>query len=149
MKELITGFYFSQNPANFLTFSHKFEELRQNARPELSSAIENLDNYNVIFLGYPNWNADLPMPLHTFLDTYDLSRKNVVYSLVDFGRHGAWSGWGCPTLSHSPTASPVPSRKSVWTIWFSQKEEVCPINAKRRTQPCFHGASAIFVLILF
>ncbi len=150
MKELITGFYFSQNPANFLTFSHKFEELRQNARPELSSAIENLDNYNVIFLGYPNWNADLPMPLHTFLDTYDLSRKNVVYSLVDFGRRGAWSGWGCPTLSHSPHGITCPIAKiGVDNMVLTKRRKVCPINAKRRTQPCFHGASAIFVLILF
>lgn len=32
-----------------------YEELRQDARPELSGEIENLDDYNVIFLGYPNW----------------------------------------------------------------------------------------------
>ena len=61
-----------------------YDELRQNARPELSSEIENLDDYNVIFLGYPNWNADLPMPLYTFLDTYDLSGKTV----IPFTAHG-------------------------------------------------------------
>ena len=49
----------------------------------------------MIFLGYPNWNADLPMPLYTFLDTYDLSGKNVVYSLVKIladAEHGAAGG---------------------------------------------------------
>ena len=61
-----------------------YDELRQNARPELSSKIENPDDYNVIFLGYPNWNADLPMPLYTFLDTYDLSGKTV----IPFTAHG-------------------------------------------------------------
>ena len=65
----------------------------------------------MIFLGYPNWNANLSMPLYTFLDTYDLSGKNVVYSLVDFGRRGAWSGWGCPTMSHSPHGITCPIAK--------------------------------------
>lgn len=61
-----------------------YEELRQDARPELSSQIENLDDYNVIFLGYPNWNADLPMPLYTFLEAYDFSGKTI----IPFVTHG-------------------------------------------------------------
>lgn len=61
-----------------------YDELRQNARPELSSEIENLDDYSVIFLGYPNWNADLPMPLYTFLETYDFSGKTI----IPFVTHG-------------------------------------------------------------
>lgn len=61
-----------------------YNELRQNARPELSSEIENLDDYDVIFLGYPNWNADLPMPLYTFLETYDFSGKTI----IPFVTHG-------------------------------------------------------------
>lgn len=61
-----------------------YEELRQNARPELSGEIENLDDYSVIFLGYPNWNADLPMPLYTFLESYDFSGKTI----IPFVTHG-------------------------------------------------------------
>lgn len=61
-----------------------YEELRQNARPELSGEIENPDNYSVIFLGYPNWNADLPMPLYTFLESYDFSGKTI----IPFVTHG-------------------------------------------------------------
>lgn len=61
-----------------------YEELRQDARPELSGEIENLDGYEVIFLGYPNWNADLPMPLYTFLETYDFSGKTI----IPFVTHG-------------------------------------------------------------
>lgn len=61
-----------------------YEELRQDARPELSSEIENLDDYDVIFLGYPNWNAELPMPLYTFLETYDFSGKTI----IPFVTHG-------------------------------------------------------------
>lgn len=59
-------------------------EMRANARPELSTSISNLNDYDVIFLGYPIWNADLPMPVYTFLDTYDLSGKIV----IPFTAHG-------------------------------------------------------------
>lgn len=61
-----------------------YQELRADARPELSSEIENLDDYDVIFLGYPNWNADLPMPLYTFLESYDFSGKTI----IPFVTHG-------------------------------------------------------------
>lgn len=42
-------------------------EMAANARPELSTSISNLDDYDVIFIGYPIWNADLPMPVYSFL----------------------------------------------------------------------------------
>jgi flavodoxin len=51
------------------------QELRQSARPQLSSDVENLDGYGVIFLGYPNWWGTMPMPVCSFLDGYDLSKK--------------------------------------------------------------------------
>lgn len=49
-----------------LDFAYK--EKADNARPELSTHIENLDDYDIIFIGYPNWNADLPMPMYTFFE---------------------------------------------------------------------------------
>lgn len=52
------------------------EEQRNNARPELKTTI-NLDDYNIIFLGYPNWWGDMPMPLYTLLDEYDFSGKTI------------------------------------------------------------------------
>ena len=61
-----------------------YNEKADNARPELATQIENLDSYDVIFLGYPNWNADLPMPLYTFLEEYDFSGKTV----IPFTTHG-------------------------------------------------------------
>ena len=54
------------------------EELSEDARPELSSHIENIDNYDTVFIGYPNWWADMPMPLYTFFDEYDFSCKNII-----------------------------------------------------------------------
>ena len=61
-----------------------YNEEAENARPELASQIENPDSYDVIFLGYPNWNADLPMPLYTFLEEYDFSGKTI----IPFTTHG-------------------------------------------------------------
>ena len=61
-----------------------YNELRENARPDLASQIENLDDYDTIFLGYPNWNSDLPMPLYTFLESYDFSGKTI----IPFVTHG-------------------------------------------------------------
>lgn len=61
-----------------------YEEKAEDARPELATQIENPDDYDVIFLGYPNWNADLPMPLYTFLEEYDFSGKTI----IPFTTHG-------------------------------------------------------------
>lgn len=53
------------------------EEQSENARPELSTVIENIDEYDTIFLGYPIWWGDMPMAVYTFLDNYDLSGKTI------------------------------------------------------------------------
>lgn len=61
-----------------------YEEKAEDARPELATQIENPDDYDVIFLGYPNWNSDLPMSLYTFLEEYDFSGKTI----IPFTTHG-------------------------------------------------------------
>lgn len=53
------------------------EEQRSNARPAISKAIDNIDEYDVIYVGYPNWWGDMPMILYTFFDDYDLSNKTI------------------------------------------------------------------------
>lgn len=53
------------------------EEQRDNTRPELETTIENIEQYDTIFLGYPNWWGDMPMPIYSFLDQYDLSNKTI------------------------------------------------------------------------
>lgn len=68
------------------------EEQQDNARPELSTVIENIDSYDTIFLGYPNWWGDMPMPIYTFLDTYDLSGKTI----APFITHGGSGLSGTP-----------------------------------------------------
>ena len=68
------------------------KEQKQNARPELKTKINNIDQYDTIFLGYPNWWADMPMPLYTFLDEYDLSGKTI----APFITHGGSGLSGTP-----------------------------------------------------
>ncbi len=54
------------------------KEQDDNVRPELTGHIENLDDYDVIFIGYPTWWYDLPQVMYTFFDEYDLSGKTIV-----------------------------------------------------------------------
>lgn len=54
------------------------------ARPKLTSHIKNLDDYDIIFVGFPNWWYDMPMPLYSFFDEYDFSGKTI----IPFCTHG-------------------------------------------------------------
>lgn len=60
------------------------EEQNEDARPELATHIENVEQYNIICLGYPNWWGDMPQPLYTFLEEYDFSGKTI----IPFNSHG-------------------------------------------------------------
>ena len=54
------------------------KEKQQNARPEIVGKVDNFASYNTIFIGYPNWWSDMPMPVYTFLESYDFTGKDVV-----------------------------------------------------------------------
>ena len=54
------------------------------ARPEIKGSVENMDEYDVIFLGFPNWWYSCPMAILTFVESYDLSGKII----VPFCAHG-------------------------------------------------------------
>jgi flavodoxin len=60
------------------------EEQKRNERPALAGQIDNMDAYGTVFVGYPNWWADMPMILYSFLENYDLSNKTV----IPFNTHG-------------------------------------------------------------
>jgi flavodoxin len=53
-------------------------ELRAKARPKLTGQVKNIATYDVIFVGYPNWWGTMPMPVYTFLESYDFSGKTIV-----------------------------------------------------------------------
>lgn len=56
----------------------------EQARPELKNHVENIDDYDVILLGYPNWWASIPMPIASFLEEYEFSGKTI----IPFCSHG-------------------------------------------------------------
>ncbi len=54
------------------------EEQSQNARPEIKNKINNFEQYDTIFIGYPIWWGDFPQIVYTFLEEYDFSGKTVI-----------------------------------------------------------------------
>ncbi len=53
-------------------------ELRQNVRPELSETVKNMEDYDTIYLGFPNWWETFPMAVFTFLESYNFSGKTII-----------------------------------------------------------------------
>jgi flavodoxin len=53
-------------------------EQNEETRPELSTHIDNMDDYNTVILIYPNWWGGLPMPVLTFLEEYDFTGKTIL-----------------------------------------------------------------------
>jgi len=47
------------------------------ARPAISGSVDNMEQYDVIFLGYPIWWGEAPRIINTFLESYDLSGKTI------------------------------------------------------------------------
>lgn len=60
-----------------LTTEVALEEQCNNARPALASHVENMADYDVIYLGYPNWWGTMPMAMFTFLEEYDFFGKTI------------------------------------------------------------------------
>ena len=54
------------------------DELEKNARPELAAKVPNMQDYDVIFLGYPIWWSDMPMAVYTFMESYDFHGKTII-----------------------------------------------------------------------
>ena len=53
------------------------EDLKSGARPRLVSLPESLDDYDEIYLGYPNYWGTMPMAVYTFLESFDFSGKTI------------------------------------------------------------------------
>lgn len=53
------------------------EDQKRNARPELKVCPQNLDAYDVIYLGYPSYWGTMPMAVFTFLERFDFSGKEI------------------------------------------------------------------------
>lgn len=54
------------------------KEKNAGARPQLAKTLESIKDYDVIFLGFPNWWSDMPMPVYTFVEQFDFNGKIIV-----------------------------------------------------------------------
>ena len=50
-------------------------DLRRNARPELKEYPNNIDAYDIIYIGFPNYWGTMPMAVFTFLEQFDFTGK--------------------------------------------------------------------------
>lgn len=53
-------------------------EIRNNERPALTDTVENMEDYDIVFVGYPVWWHATPAPVNTFLESYDLTGKLII-----------------------------------------------------------------------
>ncbi|MGL4790583.1 MAG: flavodoxin [Anaerotignaceae bacterium] len=63
---------------------HTENEKKQNARPDLASTVPDLEKYDRVFLGYPNWWESCPMAVLAFIEENDLTGKEIIL----FSTHG-------------------------------------------------------------
>ena len=49
-----------------------------NARPVISGSVENMEQYDTVFIGYPIWWGEAPRIVSTFMESYDFSGKTIV-----------------------------------------------------------------------
>lgn len=53
-------------------------EKNNNVKPEIANHIENFDDYDIAFVGFPNWWYGMPMVMQSFFDEYDFSGKTII-----------------------------------------------------------------------
>lgn len=89
------------------------------SRPAIASRVENIDEYDTVFVGFPIWWYVAPTIVNTFLESYDLSKKTVAPFCTSGGSevgktdsilHGLCTvaKWiPCQRLSARPTAEEI------------------------------------------
>ena len=77
----------------------------KSSRPEIANNVENIEDYDVIFLGYPIWWGEAPHIIYTFMESYDFSGKTI----IPFCTSG-----GSPIGSSAENIYSVVSDNAVW-----------------------------------
>ena len=79
-------------------------ERNNNERPEIRDEVEDFEQYDTVFIGYPIWWGDLPMILHTFMESYDFTGKTV----IPFNTHeGSGQAGTQSTIAHKLSGATV------------------------------------------
>ena len=66
-------------PTTYKELTEYAEKERENkVKPKIKGTINNFDDYETIFIGYPNWWGEPPMIIYSFIESYDFSNKTVI-----------------------------------------------------------------------
>lgn len=76
MYQIYTSHYYRRSFVG--TAATAWIEERLNLRPELAAKLDNLDDYDTIYVGYPIWWFNAPMAIGSFLESYDLLGKTII-----------------------------------------------------------------------
>lgn len=77
--------------------------------PKMSSKIDNFADYDVIFVGYPNWWFDMPMVIYTLFNEYDFSGKTIIPFCTHGGSGFSQSVQTIGTLEKNAKVTPIPA----------------------------------------
>lgn len=112
-----------------ICISQAQEDQLRNARPELTHYPESIDQYDVIYLGYPNYWGTMPMQVFTFLEHFDFNGKTI-----------------CPFCTHEGSGMGR-SEADINIIWNLPEKMVSPEYHVQLFHGChslhfraFHGA---------
>ena len=105
------------------------QEAASNARPEITGFVENMADYDTLFVCYPNWCGTAPMCIFTFLEHYDLTGKKIVPLCTNEGSGLAHSvadiQRSCPGAAVAPGLSvkghQVTSSQDLITAWAKEQ----------------------------
>ena len=98
-------------------------ELQENARPQIKRFVDDVSEYDNVFVGYPNWWGTMPMAMFTFLERYDFTGKKIIPFCTNEGSGMGASEWDLQKLCGGATiVSGLPIRGSKVN---ESKKEVC------------------------
>ena len=104
------------------------DEQNSDARPELVNHLDDVSQYETVYIGFPNWWGDMPMAVYSFFDEYDFSGANIHV----FALHGGSGASGAvssirtlepdATVSDNPLTiywSEIPNAESLVADWLN------------------------------
>lgn len=120
----------SYSKDHFTMIDEAKEEYQKKERPAIKAFCDNLEEYDTIFLGFPNWWGTVPMPVLTFLEHYDWNGKRII-PFVTSGGSGFGNALKDIALSAKGTqidsngleikGTKVPQSKALIQKWAAEK----------------------------
>ena len=85
------------------------KEADEKIYPKLASKITNFDNYDIVFIGYPNWWYDMPMVIYSLLEDYNFSGKTIIPFCTHGGSGFSQSVQNIKELAPNSTVNRMPA----------------------------------------